>query len=96
MKVDGLTIKTIRTKMKTKITPPKFDVGQKLYAYTKEGMTLVSVRSINIRINDEGQKNTYFVEPAYEIYEESQLFPDYQRATKRLADNANQLSLLLT
>lgn len=80
--------------MRTKITPPKFEVGQKVYAYTKEGMALVTIERAHISISDRGQTISYWIN--YETYAESQLFENYQRATKRLADNSNQLSLLLT
>lgn len=83
--------------MKTKITTPKFSVGQKVYAYLPDGMSECTVESICIHINSDDSYSLYYLDKGeYKGRKENQLYADIVTAKKKLVENSNQLQLSLT
>ncbi len=83
------------------IAKPKYKIGDAVYAFTKEGLQPFTIQKILIRILKDSVDIDYALTPwdAFtpwgDLYSEAQIIPSYKKAKKRLAENADQLILLL-
>jgi len=71
-----------------------FQINQKVFVYTKDGMMETKVKRIEICITEHGSETSYRMEN-YENYEEHQITATHQLAKERLLKNTEQLILLL-
>ncbi len=77
------------------IAKPKYKIGDAVYAFTKEGLQPFTIQKILIRILKDSVDIDYAFTPWGDLYSEAQIIPSYKKAKKRLAENADQLILLL-
>jgi hypothetical protein len=71
-----------------------FQVNQKVFVYTKDGMMETKVNRIHIMITELGSITTYRMDN-YDDYEEHQITATHQLAKERLLQNSEQLILML-
>ena len=77
------------------IKPPKYQVGQSVFAFDKDGLKESAIHEIVIWINRNEQRVRYKLDEYGDLYTEEQLEPTAQNAVHKLEHNINQLSLFL-
>jgi hypothetical protein len=74
----------------------KYNIGQRVYIYTKSGLNLQTIFSLFISIDNKGIVRVYYRFNEYgDSYEESEIIEDFNKAKKALKSNMNQLQLAL-
>jgi len=82
--------------MNKKVPIPKFFPGEKVYAYLQDGMQLVNIETLSIRMDKKESVIYYYLKESYgHSYQENQLFATHRVATKHIEENKAQLQLAL-
>lgn len=82
--------------MKTLIQQPKFAINSKVYACLKDGVTLLTIKRIEVIIReDETEINYYFSPYSFDAFAESQIIKEYADAQNFLKQNGSQLQLAI-
>lgn len=78
-----------------KIPKPKYKIESRIYVFTKNGMQVDTIRSIEIRIQKGGSSVYYQLESSFDYYCENQIYSELKSAKNKLVEISNQLPLLL-
>ena len=83
--------------MKPRMILPKYQLEEKVYAFLKTGLSLVTVRNIEINISSSGTTINYLFDEVrdYEPFDESLITNSYQNAQSKLAANQAALQLAI-
>jgi hypothetical protein len=76
--------------------PTKYNLGDKVFANTKNGMEACVITRVLATMSDDGQRTYYYINHGYDGYDENQLWQTIQTAKRKLKDNADQLQLSIS
>lgn len=74
----------------------KYDIGQKVYVYTKNGLILTAIERISVYMTASAQVNIYYwINESADPYSEDQIMSSPKAAKQSLKAAQNQIQLVL-